>query len=169
MCIVFWSLVDQSKLWWTLKNRLVKWKLTNCVRVCRSGLISANTAAFPKPRSKSVASTLPNLLPVTVSQTTFIISLTLISSNSASKPNYSRQQHIVANFSQPSRTFCKWQCRNSAIVLCCIVCVCVTLCVYVWSAAGDCESMHHSTYTDSAHPVPANQMWVVLPQLSSYF
>jgi len=34
------------------------------------------------------------------------------------------------------------------------------VCAHV-SVVGDCESMHHSTNTVSAHSVPANQMWVV--------
>jgi len=33
--------------------------------------------------------------------------------------------------------------------------------VHVCVAVGDCESLYHSTYTNSTHPVPANQAWVL--------
>jgi len=53
--------------------------------------------------SESAAGTLPDLLPGIVSQTIFITSVTLVSSNAASQLNYSKE-HIIANFYQRSWT-----------------------------------------------------------------
>jgi len=86
-------------VWYALRGSHCIWR--TAIRQSQSPAVDLNSdlwsqlptsSSLLELSSQSVASTLPELLPGTVSQTTFIVSLLPVSSNAASKLNFSRQR-----------------------------------------------------------------------------
>jgi len=78
-----------------------------------------------------------------------------LSTLSTTSLNHCWHSHDVRSSSTTRSCLCV--CVSVCLSWCVCVCLCVSLCVCL--VAGDSDSVHHSTYTDSAHSIPANQTY----------